>query len=111
MCILDRFFHLCFDNISIDGKTTNLIVFHFVLNIKNFSGKIGSHGLVQHPDFGSPELTDNQRGITPTAAPPVWVRQRRCTANIRARRTAWNRLPDFVELRLAAEPSKNWMKR
>lgn len=43
MCILDRFFVLCFIKIIIDGKTTNLIVFHFVINIKNFSGKIGSN--------------------------------------------------------------------
>jgi len=35
------------------------------------------------------DLTGDQRGITQTAAPPLWIRQRRCTANIRARRTAW----------------------
>ena len=71
ICIPDRFFHLCFDNISIDGKTTNLIVFHFVLNIICFSGKIGSHGPVPYPCLGSPKLTDNQCGITPAAAPPL----------------------------------------
>lgn len=42
MCILERLFVLYFFKIIIDDKTTNLIVFHFVLNIKNFSGKIGS---------------------------------------------------------------------
>ena len=53
------------------------------------SGSAHLHGLVQYPGLGSPELTGDQRGITPTAAPPLWMRPGRCTANIRPHRAAW----------------------
>lgn len=67
---------------SPQSHDNNLVPHHRVLSSAHL------HSLVQYPGPRSPELTDDQRGITQTAAPTLWMRQGRCTANALARRIA-----------------------